>query len=133
MRRFFQTLPQRLLWIFAGIGISQVVGIPLIGRIAASGLQLLSDGLQAGSDGAEALSQYIRYDDPEEAHRVMALQIQQGAQVEQIYSYGDGSLGVRWNIERYGGEDIAVTVANDLMIPEGITESTLDALEANWV
>ena len=133
MRTFFQTLPQRLLWMFAGIGISNVVGIPIIGRIVASGLQLLSDGLQAGSDGAEALSQYIRYDDPEEAHRIMAHQIQQGAQVEQVYNYGDGSLGVRWNIETYGGEDIAVTVVNDLVMPEGVTGSTLDALEADWI
>ena len=115
MKNFFRTLPQRLLWMFAGVGISNLAGIPFVGRIAALGLQSLSDGLQAASNGAESLSQYMTYENQQEAHRAMMVQIAHGARVEQIYTYGDGSMGVRWDIQDYVGDDLSLTVSDEVL------------------
>ncbi|MEM7124980.1 MAG: hypothetical protein AAF702_01555 [Chloroflexota bacterium] len=105
-------IPRRILWFFAGVGISELVGIPFIGGLLAR----LLDGV---SVGAAATADYIRYHSLDEANHVMNAQILQGARVERFYQNDDGSVVIKYDTTNYTGDDIAA--------------DTIEALSADWI
>ena len=99
MKRLLQELPRRLLWMCAGYGVTQLLGIPLVGGMVARVL----DGI---AFGASTTADYIRYVNVQEANKIIRHQLNQGATLEKFYHNDDGSVAVQYDISAYTGEEI---------------------------
>lgn len=106
MKQFFETLPRRLLWMFAGFGIGQFVGVPFIGGMIAR----LLDGV---GTAAYATSDVIEYfATPEEATAAIAQFGQQGATVKAAWQNREtGDFGVKFDTTNYVEADVIEPLA----------------------
>lgn len=105
---------RRLLYMFAGAGISHIMGIPFVGSIIAR----LLDGVAWGSEqSAEAVRYFYSLD---EANDSMAAQLPQGARVQQMWTDREtGQVGIKYDTSAYTGQNIE--------------DDTFIALEDDWL
>lgn len=92
---------RRLLYMFAGAGISHIIGIPFVSSIIAR----LLDGV---AFGAETTAEYIHYQDATEGNQIIGQQLQQGATIDRLYNNPDGTLAVKYDTSAYTGGAIDV-------------------------
>lgn len=108
MKNRFNIFLRSILYTLATFGLTQFIGIPVVGNVFGSFLRMISGGLQLASDGVESLSEYVQYDSLEAAQDAIAAQTAAGARVEGMYPRGDGAMAIKWDTSDFAGDDIAV-------------------------
>lgn len=107
MKQRANIILRSILYAFASFGVTQFVGIPVVGNVVGAFLRMVSGGLQLASNATENLSEMVRYDSLEAAQDAIASQTAAGARVEGMYNNGD-HIAIRWDTSGFCGEDIAI-------------------------
>lgn len=112
-----QSIFSSLIRIFAAYGISQLIGVPVVGNVLATLLQGTSDVL-------ETAAEYIRYDNAEEFNADALRRLQAGAGISKSTQYDDGAVGVTYDTTNF---DVSA-YTNEEIPAEAYTQ-----IQENWI